>query len=71
MDNAHPQRRRTDRTEDTIAAVEQGIEEDSNESIPYILMADFAEASWLVVIQNSTSPTIEDEGPSPLIEWVR
>lgn len=33
VDNAHPQRRRTVRTEDAIVAVEQSIEEDPNESI--------------------------------------
>lgn len=33
VDNTHPQRRRTVRTEDAIAAVEQSIEEDPNESI--------------------------------------
>ena len=32
-DNTHPQRRRTVRTEETIAAVEQSVEEDQNESI--------------------------------------
>lgn len=32
-DNTHPQRRQTVRTEETIAAVEQSVEEDPNESI--------------------------------------
>ena len=35
MDNAHPQRRRTVRTEDAIAGVEQSIEEDPYEFIRY------------------------------------
>lgn len=33
VDNVHPQRRRTVRTEEVIAAVEQSVEEDPNESI--------------------------------------
>ncbi|GFW29476.1 DUF4817 domain-containing protein [Trichonephila clavipes] len=33
IDNSHPQRRRTVRTEEAIATVERGIEEDPNESI--------------------------------------
>lgn len=33
VDNAHPQRRRTVRTEDAIAGVEQSIEEDPYEFI--------------------------------------
>ncbi|GFW48699.1 hypothetical protein TNCV_4242801 [Trichonephila clavipes] len=33
IDNSHPQRRRTVRTEESIATVERSIEEDQNESI--------------------------------------
>ncbi|GFU02866.1 uncharacterized protein TNCV_3480691 [Trichonephila clavipes] len=33
IDNSHPQRRRTVRTEEAIATVERSIEEDPNESI--------------------------------------
>ncbi|XP_016968744.1 uncharacterized protein LOC127012206 isoform X2 [Drosophila biarmipes] len=36
IDNSHPQRRRTVRTEEAIATVERSIEEDPNESILHL-----------------------------------
>lgn len=53
--NAHPQRRRTVRTEDATAAVEQSIKKSPNESVhyratigvvPIHFMKHFAERAW-------------------------
>ncbi|GFU66580.1 hypothetical protein TNCV_4357361 [Trichonephila clavipes] len=69
IDNSHPQRRRTVRTEEAIATVERSIEEDLNESIRkssteiasvYIhFMEYFAEGSWFACLQNPTRARIE------------
>ncbi|GFU91263.1 DUF4817 domain-containing protein [Trichonephila clavipes] len=56
IDNSHPQRRRTVRTEEAIATVERST---GIGSVSIHFMEDFAEGSWFANLQNPTRARIE------------